>query len=55
MILYHFTQPDNVPSILRDGLLASKETTCNNMTGFPVMWLTDVPTLEYRMSNGVQC
>ena len=35
-----------MPSILRDGLLASMKDIDNNMTGFPVVWLTDVPTLE---------
>jgi hypothetical protein len=46
MILFHFTTPENVPSILRDGLFAKNKNAHNDLTGFPVVWLTDVPTLE---------
>jgi len=49
MILYHFTTPDNVPFILRKGLLAKNANAINDLTGFPVVWLTDVPTLDVSL------
>ena len=51
MVLYHFTHPRNVPSILRDGLLAKNASLDNDLTGFPVVWLTDVPTLEVSLET----
>jgi hypothetical protein len=51
MLLYHFTHPDNVPSILRDGLRADRASIGNNLTGFPVVWLTDVPTLDVPLEE----
>jgi len=59
MILYHFTRPDNVESILEHGLKRdhaswSKEDSGNALMagGQPAVWLTEEddnkPTLEYR-------
>jgi hypothetical protein len=53
MILYHFTRPECLDSILRDGLLARNANHDNDMTGGkPVVWLTAkpclVPILEIR-------
>jgi hypothetical protein len=53
MILYHFTRPEHLEAILRDGLKASCANEANDMTdGRPVVWLTErdtlVPTLKVR-------
>jgi hypothetical protein len=61
MILYHFTRPECLDAILRDGLKANKATEKNNMTGGrPAVWLTTrgtlVPSLKTRkimLSRGV--
>jgi hypothetical protein len=61
MILHHFTRPELLASILRDGLKASCASTENDRTcAVPVVWLTErdtlVPTLKARkimLSRGV--
>jgi hypothetical protein len=63
MILYHFTRPELLEAILRDGLTASCSRADNNMTnGKPAVWLTErdtlVPTLKTRrilLSRGILC
>jgi hypothetical protein len=48
MIFYHFTYPQHVESILRDGLKPADASASNGqkMTGGrKVVWLTPVPTL----------
>jgi hypothetical protein len=53
MILYHFTTPEKVPAILRDGLIASGERGNDNdiIGGLKVVWLTDVPTMEWSLER----
>jgi hypothetical protein len=49
---YHFTYPKCLDLILQQGLLASNRNTDNDLTGFPVVWLTArpdlTPTLKQR-------
>jgi len=61
MILHHFTRPELLDAILRDGLKASCAIEENDMTnGVPVVWLTArdtlVPSLKTRkimLSRGI--
>jgi hypothetical protein len=50
--LYHFTYPKCLDLILQQGLLASNTKTDNDLTDFPVVWLTArpdlTPTLKQR-------
>jgi hypothetical protein len=63
LYLYHFTRPEFLDAILRDGLKASSANLQNNMTGGrPVVWLTTrdslVPTLNARrimLARGLLC
>jgi hypothetical protein len=63
MIFYHFTRPENVEAIMRDGLLAKNENPGNDATfGKKVVWLTEKPTnamsLQRRkmmLKRGILC
>jgi hypothetical protein len=63
MILYHFTKPELLDSILREGLKASAANAENDLTGGkPVVWLTTrdtlVPSLKARkiiLARGILC
>jgi hypothetical protein len=63
MIFYHFTRPERLDSILRDGLLASKARLDNGMGAHLfAVWLTTrpslVPSLEVRrrmLRRGILC
>jgi hypothetical protein len=46
MILYHFTQPDNVQAILRHGLVPAEHFDSMLGYGRNAVWLTASPTLE---------
>jgi hypothetical protein len=53
MILYHFTQPESLDAILRDGLVASTGRVGNNklINGQKVVWLTAKPSLEISLEE----
>jgi hypothetical protein len=53
MNLYHFTQPESLDAILRDGLVASPGRVGNNdlINGQKVVWLTAKPSLEISLEE----
>ena len=51
MILYHFTHPNNFPSIMRDGLVPSDWRLANQSIDRACVWLFDTPETRDYMDD----
>lgn len=55
MILYHFTHPNNFPSIMRDGLVPSDWRLSDQSIDRACVWLFDTPETRDYMDDRYRC